>query len=263
MGDHVTQIAAGSSWQTTVILPVGLAGDEPGEELGEVTLRKMTGNEEALLADQRLRRNGGKLVSALIAGCARVDGRRLPTETVRRLTSADRNYLLLELRRLTFGDLMEARYPCPACGEWTAVLENLAELPVRGAGDADPGMEVEVELADGYRDTDGTVHRRLVFALPTGEDEEVAAGGRESNVSRQRDALITRCLRQVGDVDPRRVRATGTKILADLTMTDRRLVHRALDDAAPGPDLTRDVVCDHCLEEFRAALDMSRFFALE
>jgi hypothetical protein len=74
---------------------------------------------------------------------------------------------------------------------------------------------------------------------------------------------MTRCLRRVGGLEARRVRATGTRLLSDLTMTDRRLLQTAFDDAAPGPDLVRRVPCDHCPEEFRAALDMSRFFSLE
>jgi hypothetical protein len=54
----------------------------------------------------------------------------------------------------------------------------------------------------------------------------------------------------------------GIRILAELSMADRRLIHKALDDAAPGPDLTRQVICDHCGEEYRTTLDMSHFFPL-
>ncbi|MHB1241939.1 MAG: T4 family baseplate hub assembly chaperone [Gaiellaceae bacterium] len=259
--DEMTEMQIASGWQATVTLPVGLFDDETGELLREVTLRKMTGNEEAAIADPKLRRNGGKLVTALVAGCARVDGKPLGTEAARRLTSADRNFLLLEVRRLTFGDVMPARYTCPRCGGATSVTEDLAEIPVRTTDDGAVESEVEVSLDDGYRDADGATHRELAFRLPTGEDEEASHGLRDDNPSRQRDALITRCLLRVGELEPRRMRALGVRILADLSMGDRRLLQRALEEAVPGPDLTRAVVCDHCLEEFRATLDMSHFFA--
>lgn len=252
-----------TTWQATVVLPVGLVDEETGELLREVTLRKMTGNEEAALADPKLRRNGGKMVTALLAGCVRMEGKPLSHAAVRRMTSADRNFLLLELRRLTFGDLMEARYTCPRCGGATSVTEDLAELEVRGVEDGATDAGIEICLVDGYRGPDGESHRELVFRLPTGEDEEAAANVRDGNPSRQRDALLTRCLLRVGELEPRRVRAIGTRILADLSMTDRRLVQRAVDEGVPGPDLTRHVVCDHCLDDFKTALDMSRFFALE
>jgi len=251
-----------NSWQQTVVLPVG-GLDETGAELRELTLRKMTGNEEALLAEPRARHNGGKLITALLANCVRTaDAERLPSAVIRRLSSADRNYLLLELRRLTFGDEMQARYRCPRCQSTTAVTEDLAEIDVRRLdGDAD-AVEIPVELADGYRDPDRGCQRELVFGLPTGEDEEAAASGRDGNAARQRDALLARCLRRVGDLEPRRVSALGARVLADLSMSDRRLVQRALDAAAPGPDLTRLIVCDHCDEKFRTTLDMSQFFPL-
>ncbi len=259
----MTELEIPTAWQTTVSLPVGLTDEEgDGEPVREVTLRKMTGNEEALLGDVRLRRNGGKLVTALVAACARVDGKALSLEQARRLSAADRNFLLLELRRLTFGDEMDARYACPRCGESTIVTEDLSELPVRTVEDGAAEDEIEVLLDDGYRGPDGDVHHELVFGLPTGEDEE-AASGREHNPSRQRDLLLTRCLRRVGDLEPRRVRALGPRILADLSMGDRRLVQRALEEGAPGPDLTRSIVCDSCGEEFRALLDMSHFFSVE
>jgi hypothetical protein len=249
-----------TGWQQTVVLPVG-GRDETGAELRELTLRKMTGHEEALLAEPRVRHNGGKLITALLANCVRTpDAERLPATVVRRLSSADRNYLLLELRRLTFGDEMEARYRCPRCQATTAITEDLAEIDVRRVdGDGDE-LEIPVELVDGYRDPDSRCQRQLVFGLPTGEDEEAAASGREANAARQRDALLARCLHRVGDLEPRRVSALGIRVLADLSMSDRRLVQRALDAAAPGPDLTRAIVCDHCGEEFRTTLDMSQFF---
>lgn len=252
-----------AAWQDTVELPVGSTDPETGAQTRLLTLRKLTGNEEALLTDGRLRQNGGKLITALLASCVRDDeGRRLSPAAVRRLTSADRNFLLLELRRLTFGDEMEASYRCPRCQSVNAVTEDLAAIPV-GRLDLDEEEHVvRVELADGYRDPDGGLQRELAFGLPTGEDEEAAASRRDHNPIRQRDALLARCLRKVGDLSPQRVAALGTRILADLSMADRRRVQQALDDAAPGPDLTRTVTCEDCGEDFRCVLDMSRFLPL-
>jgi len=259
----MTDIEISSTWQTLVTLPVGLEDAETGDVLRELTLRKMTGNEEAVLAEPKLRRNGGKLVSALIAGCARVDGKPLGVEAARRLTSADRNFLLLELRRLTFGDLMDAQYTCPRCGTATHVMEDLDDLPIRTVDDGATDADIEVHLDDGYRDADGNVHHDLVFRLPTGADEEAAHALRDDNPSRQRDALITNCLLSVGDLEPRRMRALGVRLLADLSMGDRRLIQRRFEEAVPGPELARTVTCDRCGDEFRQSLDMTHFFELE
>ncbi|HEX2570445.1 MAG TPA: hypothetical protein VH877_12880 [Polyangia bacterium] len=257
-------MAEANAWQGTVTLPVGYP-DEQGNLLREVHLRKMTGKEEAILADAQLRQNGGKLISALLASCITgIEGMdKVGPQVARRLYSADRNYLLLELRRLTFGDQMEAHYRCPRCQSSTAVDEDLSTLEVRRIDDnAAATLEIRVTLKDGYKDNEGHWHHEFVFGLPTGEDEEVAAGRRDSNAARQRDALMARCLRQVGTLDPRKVQAMGVRILADLSMVDRRAIQKALDAAAPGPDMTRTVECKGCGDEFRTSLDMSQFFPL-
>lgn len=252
-----------TAWQTTVELPVGYIHPTSGHCARTATLRKMTGKEEALLGDPKLRSNGGKLITALLANCVTTLEGVTPLEAavMRQLSSADRNFLLLQLRRLTFGDEMEARYRCPHCQGSTPVLEDLSRLEVKAleAG-ADP--DIQVILRDGYRDPDGRWHYDMVFSLPTGEDEEAAASRRDNNPTHQRDALLARCLKRVGDLEPRRIQALGKRILADLSMADRRLIQTAIDGAAPGPNLMREVICDQCGDSYVTALDMSHFFPL-
>lgn len=253
------------NWEHEVELPVGVPsdGDAPSGQHRTATLRKMTGHEEALLADPRLRSNGAKLVTALLSSCLTSLNGFKPVESrlTRSLYSADRNFLLLELRKLTFGAEIECSYRCPRCGANVRVLEDLEQIEVRAGGEGEGG-EITVELTDGYRDSNGDCHQRIVFALPTGEDEEAASGRKDNNASRQRDALLSRCLRKVGTMDTRKVEAAGLRILSELSMADRRLIQRALDEKAPGPNLTREVTCDACGDEFRAALDMTHFFPL-
>lgn len=252
-----------SSWQQEVTLPVGLEDEESGNIIRKATLRKMTGNEEALIADPKLQNNGGKLITALLASCvvALDENGKVNESTISSLSSADRNYLLLELRRLTFGDEMEAHYQCPHCHGITMAIEDLSTLEVRKMENRNTLHEVQVTLKDGYKDPDGNWHYECVFRLPTGEDEE-AIGNRSGNRAKQRDALLARCLERIGDLEPKRIRAIGMHILASLTMSDRFMIQKALDEGALGPDLTRLVYCDHCGRDFRTTLDMSHFFPL-
>lgn len=255
-----TMVQATTPWQVAVELPVGYFNQADGTVVRQVTIRKMTGKEEALLADPKLRGNGGKLISALLTNCtvSIEGGSQVPSNFTRDLPSADRNFLLLELRRLTFENELQARYRCPSCQGVTEIWEDLSQLDIKKVEDAT--QEIQVLLKDGYRDPDGNWQYDLSFRLPNGEDEEISAGRRDNNPTRQRDALLARCLTRVGDLEERRIRALGPRILSDLSMADLRIVQKAMDDNAPGPDLTREVTCHHCGEHYRTSLDTSNFF---
>ncbi|MFE0250664.1 hypothetical protein [Streptomyces sp. NPDC059010] len=247
-------------------LPVGHL-DEDGRLHRAAVLRKMTGHEEALLADRRLRANGGKLVTELLTSCLRRLGEiePVPHRTVAALTSPDRNYLLLELRKITFGSELTAHYTCPSCHGTTTALEDLEGFPVR-RGDAAGALTITVDLADGYEDrTGGTWYTRLTFRLPTGLDEEKVAGAARENPSRGTNALLTRCLTQVADEQGERMpdarrEALGTRLVSDLTMPDRGRIEQAFRDGMPGLDLSREIDCADCGRLIRTAVDLEGFF---
>ena len=246
-----------------VTLPVGYT-DADGATHRRVVLRKMTGREEAILADRKYQRNGGKLVTELLHSCIVGLGDLEPNGRgpVAGMYSVDRNYLLLKLRSITFGPELEASYTCPGCGESLSMLENLDELPVRMLADGDGPQELAVELLDGYVDREGQVHTALTLRLPTGADEEAVASQMRSNPSLGKNALLARCVKSLGEVPAHRLEALGPRIMSELTMSDRRLVDKALNDAAPGVDLVRELECPRCSKSFPASLDLSNFLAL-
>jgi hypothetical protein len=244
-------------------LPVGYTDDD-GRVHRRATLRKMTGREEVLLADRKLRQNGGRLVTELLASCLRRLGDIEPVmrEVITRLTSPDRNYLLLELRKITFGSTMETVYECPSCGESSRSLQDLDELTVRRAnGDGAP--DVIVELEDGYVDNDGEPYTTMVFRLPTGDDEERVAGALKANASDGMSTLLTRCLVGIGNMPQQRREVLGSKVMADLTLGDRARIDRTFRREIPGVDLIREVECDSCGRRLERNLDFSSFFSLE
>lgn len=247
-----------------VELPIGYR-DEDGRVHRQVVLRKMTGKEEALLADRRNQKNGGRLVTELIQSCLVRLGEQTKSdlEAVSRMYSADRNFLLLKLRTLTFGPELEATYTCSACGEKNHVTEDLNSLPVRSLVDGETPEEIVIQLEDGYTDRDGQCHRALTMRLPTGKDEEAVAGQMRQNASLGKNALLARCLISLGDIPRHRLEALGPKILADLTITDRRLIDRTINNAAPGLNMIREMECNQCGQLFKQTLDMTHFFVLE
>jgi len=254
---------AASRRQYEVTLPIGYT-DAEGVVHRQAVLRKMTGREEAILADRKYQRNGGKLVTELLHSCVTRLGSLSPNGRgpITAMTSADRNFLLLKLRSITFGSELEATYQCPGCSEQLHFTEDLDELPVRRLPDGDERAEIAVELEDGWLDREGQVHTALRLRLPTGADEESVAPQLRENASLGKNALLARCIISLGDVPAYRLEGMGSRIMSDLTMADRRLIDRALNDAAPGVELVRALECPGCGKQFSASLDMSNFLVM-
>lgn len=244
-------------------LPIGFAAAD-GTPRRRGAMRKMTGREEAILADRSNQGNGGKLVTELIHSCVTQfeGGATLTKQDVANWYSADRNYVLIRLRAFTFGPELPASYTCGSCGEKLEVMENLDDLPVRSLGEDEELEEIIVELKDGFVDKD-TCHTTLGLSLPKGIDETAVAPMVRKNPSVGKNALLARCLTRLGDMPRHRIEALGARIFSELTLTDRRLIDRALNSAAPGIDLTRDCQCPACGADIRASLDMTHFLSLD
>ena len=244
-------------------LPIGYE-DEDGRVHRTAVLRKMTGRDESIMADKTYRNNGARMVTDLVASCLVRLGtiERPGRPVVQALYSADRYFLLMKLREITFGPEMSASYSCPTCREATTTLEDLSELEVVRLDESEVARDIVVELADGYTDKGGEVYQTMVFRYPKGLDEEKVAPAIRENAAHGKNALMARCLRAVGDMSPQRMEALGTAIFNDLTLSDRARIDRALNDGtSPGIKMRRELSCAGCGRRFTASLDLSNFLA--
>jgi hypothetical protein len=244
-----------------VLLPIGYT-DESGQVHRRASIRKMRGHEEALLYDGTL--SAGRLVTELIHSCLLRLGELSPVDSgiVSQLYTADRNCLLLELRRITLGDRMQASYRCPGCDCNVAVVEDLSQVEVRRLGEGETLADVTLELEDGYVDREGMLHTELVLTLPRGVDEEFVSPIAAKDPLRAQDALLLRCVKRFGTLPKAALEAYGVKILRDLTLGDRRRLQKALNGQTPGVDFHRTVRCGQCGTEFQGVMDVSGFFSL-
>ena len=98
----------------------------------EVELREMTGAEEELLTNQRLIRTGEAVNQVLRNGIVRLGQttRNRPSRTCSILLSGDRLFILLKLRQISLGDVVELELTCasPACGATNPVTIHIDDL---------------------------------------------------------------------------------------------------------------------------------------
>jgi hypothetical protein len=223
-------MSTGYLTENTFSLPGGLMLQQD-QLLSTACLRPLSGREEEWLAYHQAAPNAAR-VSWLLSACMlTLGGRPVNDELVRRLLVADREYLILQLRRMTFGDQVQAITPCPKCNQKMDIDFHLDDVPVerrpQNAG------SYTLELGD----------RVVHFRLPTGGDQE-AVLGIQSEVAVAE--LLKRCVLDDG----------GESLSSD----EQNALITEMERLAPQVDLELDLACPNCAEQFLMPFDTTAFF---
>jgi hypothetical protein len=234
-------------------LPGGYV-DRAGTVHQEVELGSLSGREEELLASYDSWQRAS-LVTALLSRCIRRLGtiRPVSEEVARDLLVADRQYLLLKLREVTFGDRVQATMICPqpACRAKTDIDFSTRDVPVQASSDKGPLHEVQLSSEAAFVDSEGKVHREAVFRLPNGRDQEAVILILMHDEIRAAAMLLERCLQRLGSLA--NVNAEQLSPLARMELEE----HMAA--LAPRVELTMEGVCPECRQTFAVPFDLEQF----
>lgn len=231
--------------------------DTTGQLHREFELSALTGGEEELLA-QAGRSQSATLVTEVLSRCVRRLGRisPVPPDVTRRLLVADRQFLLLQLRRVTFGDSVHADLICPwpDCGAQVSV-----DFPVSGVPVEEPPYRAplhtmtlsDAAVADG---TDLGGDGEVCFRLPDGTDQEELSDLLAHNEADALTALLCRCVQRLGPCrPPEREQVSGLSALARAEIEER------MRQLAPAVEQSMAAVCVGCGRTFVAPFDVQRF----
>lgn len=161
------------------------------------------------------------------------------TASLRQLPLGERESDLFALRRALFGERMQVRLGCQACGEDMEFELDAGELARSLGGSGGSGVRVRQGGWD------------VEFRLPGVAD--LAAAARAAD---PRGALLARCL--VSAVHD------GVAVAADdLPGPVQRRIAEAVEAADPGADLALNVACPECGAATRAELDIASYLWTE
>ena len=222
---------------STFLLPGGLVLED--RRLGTVELRPLTGREEEWLAghaDTPAARAVTKLLDACVT---HIEDLAPTTELIRRLLVGDRDYLVLQLRRLTFGDEFRAVLACPECGSKMDVDFSAAEVPMERRPQRSSSHIMELAGEAGGS-------RVVRFRLPTGGDQEAVLHMDSAGAAA---TLLERCVLDDGG--------------SPLTTNEKGAVIDAMEGIAPQLDIQLDLTCPECSHAFVSEFDTTAFFLQE
>ncbi|QOV40053.1 hypothetical protein IM697_17640 [Streptomyces ferrugineus] len=163
-----------------------------------------------------------------------VDSAALPV-----LPVGEREADLFALRRALFGERMQVRLGCAACGEDMEFDLDAGEFARSLGGPGDSLVRVE---QDGWD---------VEFRLPGVADLTAAARAADP-----RAALLARCLVTA-------VRDGAAVAAADLPAPVQRRIAEAVEAADPGADVTLNIACPECGAATRAELDIASYLWTE
>ena len=214
-------------------LPGGLVLDD-GRRLGCAELRPLTGREEEWVT-RHAHTPAAQMATKILSTCfVRLEDMTVDSEIAGKLLVGDRDFLILQLRRMTLGDRFAAVFSCPAC-RLAMDVEFLAQ---------DIPIEPRPQNATTY--TWHSDDRTVRFRLPNGADQEAVA---DLPVDEAVEVLLSRCVIDDG----------GTP----LTHAERAAVIGEMDRLAPQIDLELELNCPECGHLFTTPFDCTAFFFSE
>jgi hypothetical protein len=241
------------------VLPGGY-WDATGRLHREFELAMLTGCEEELLAQARQPQTA-TLVTEVVARCVRRLGGISPVtpDVARQLLVADRLYLLLQLRRATFGDLVRANLSCPwpGCGARVSIDFSIADVPVEEAPDRAPvhTMTLSADALAAGTAPDRPPADEVAFRLPNGGDQEEVSERLTSNEAEALTLLLARCIQRIGPYSP-----PTTAQVAALSAQARAEIEERMRQLAPKVEQVMEAACVDCGRTFLAPFDIQGFF---
>lgn len=245
------------SAHATFLLPGGYCNPD-GEIHREVELIPLSGREEELLADCEPS-TSSTFVTMLLTRCVHRIGTVGPisSDIIRSLLIADRLYLILKLREVTFGAQVQATVQCPwgGCQKKVDIDFSLHDIPVRESEEKGPLYTRVLSPEAALSGEPGEQYREVAFRLPNGEDQEVIGQIVEEVGAKALALLLARCIRRLGSLcDP------GLEVVHRLSPLARTEIERHIEETAPQVDLTLAAHCPECEREFAVPFDLVGFF---
>jgi len=153
---------------------------------------------------------------------------------VAKLCVADRQYLMLRLAAMLYGEQMWLNVGCGHCDVLFDVDIRRCDLPVKEAGQGFPRTMLHVK------------EWAIDIQVPTGADQERIREQPEQDAMQQ---LLQSCIRSVNGEPP------GKNFVDSLSVPDIDAIDEALDEISPAVCDQLLVTCPACGREQRAELD--------
>ena len=208
--------------------------------LESVEIKQMTVKEEEILSNPEFLKDG-TLIDRLVDSIMITEG-----FSSRELLSGDKNAVILEARKLSYGNIYEVTRTCPNCKEDHIFKFDLEKVkyPEENSLDGVLYDEVNGTFTFTLPQTDLDITVRLL----TPEDQEFLNKQNEKakklNIDNSETInFLSRCVVSVNDIEEKQVL---NKLFGVLPIMDIRKVKQVFRDVVPDLDTKQEVACGGC-----------------
>lgn len=251
----VEEIEDGSAVEIKTVAPSNSQVELPGGFISKdgslvkyAEVRELTGiDEEAISKSGSV---GRALLTMLQRGLVSIGVEAATKEDIDNLLSGDRDAILIGIRRVTFGDVVDFAFPCPACNTDLVVhLDLNKDIPIRTLKDPFEDRTFE------YTAKNGDV---ISVSLPTGTTQKKLLENSDKTVAELNTILLAGCVQSINGFP-----IVGASSVLKLGMRDRDQIVTKILAANPGPRLGEvQTACEACGETTPMPLSLSDLFRL-
>ncbi|HUU43435.1 MAG TPA: hypothetical protein VMX57_06620 [Planctomycetota bacterium] len=221
---------------------------------------KMKGETRAAVARKDVKSDFAKASDIILSQCLKRVGPSTTAsrEALGRMVLGDRDFLMLETRRISMSDELKANLPCPhaGCKRTIEVIYQLDEIEVRRIPDeARIVHEGRLCFRVDTKAIDGTPVKALC-RFPVGADQHALQPHYRSNEVRANYRLYAMCLLQW---DGAPATDKDFKFFEDMDVDLLDAFEEAFVSAQPGPIWEQEVECPNCSGPIRFSFEGSDF----
>jgi len=234
-------------------LPCGLLRE--GAVIREVELTPMTGRVRKNIARPDVRRNGARIIDAVLLACIRtVGGKRADRQLLDELLVGDRDFLTMKIRQISLGDRVTAHMQCGSCREridFDIDLDQVELFPL-AEGDCEISEDGRTRL---FRIENADLGVSAAFRYPAGRDQHAIVPLVQKNPVEANYRMYLLCLEEWnGQAKP-----FPNTFFENLPLNVLDWVDAEFTARMPGPELEHEVICDLCGTANPMSMEMSNF----
>ncbi len=235
-----------------VQLPCGYFKD--GKAYKDAEIITMTGLTRKSIASEAIRSDASKVTDVILLQCVKRIGTftNINNKILGDLMLGDRDFLLIEIRRISMTDTVKALEDCPGCSKEIEVSFSLDEIPIT------PLKDEDFEVVDGQRTfkiQNEFPHVEAVFRFPKGEDQKIFLPTVSKNPIEANFKLYAACLLdwdgQKGPFKP--------EFFEKLPVNVLDVIDGGFMERQPGPDMRQHVSCPLCASDIDMTFQGSDF----